>query len=70
MSKVTPSGVVSSSGPSWYLSNPDALAFDNSGNLYIANGTNNTVSKVTPSGQVSTFLSSSAYLVLSRRAGV
>ena len=53
---MTPGGTVStfvSSG----LSEPYALAFDASGNLYVANGGNNsTISKVTPGGTVSTFV--------------
>jgi sugar lactone lactonase YvrE len=40
------------------LLGPAALAFDSSGNLYVANILGNTVSKVTPSGTVSTFVSS------------
>jgi hypothetical protein len=39
------------------LSGPAGEAFDASGNLYIANSINNTVSKVTPAGVVSTFAS-------------
>ena len=35
--------------------NPNALAFDSSGNLYTANYGTNTVSKVTPGGTVTTF---------------
>ena len=37
------------------FSDPRGLAFDTSGNLYVANYGNNTVSKVTPGGAVSTF---------------
>ena len=40
------------------LSFPAALAFDSSGNLYVINAGNNTVSIVTPDGVVSTFVSS------------
>ena len=36
---------------------PDGLAFDSAGNLYVANVGNNTVSEVTPAGVVSTFAS-------------
>ena len=39
------------------LSGPAGLAFDSSGNLYVANHSNDTISKVTPSGSVSTFAS-------------
>ena len=54
---MTPGGTVStfvSSG----LSEPFGLAFDASGNLYVANYGNSTISKVTPGGTVSTFVSS------------
>jgi sugar lactone lactonase YvrE len=40
------------------LSNPYALAFDASGNLYVSNQSANTILKVTGSGSVSTFVSS------------
>ena len=33
---------------------PSGLAFDNSGNLYVADGGNSTVRKITPDGTVST----------------
>ena len=36
---------------------PDALAFDASGNLYVANDNDNTVERVTPAGLISTFAS-------------
>ncbi len=36
---------------------PAGLAFDTAGNLYVANAGNNTVSEVSPSGTVSTFVS-------------
>ena len=39
------------------MSFPQGLAFDTSGNLYVANADNNTVSRVTPGGDVSTFAS-------------
>ena len=38
------------------LSSPFGLAFDGNGNLYVANESNGTVSKVTPGGAVSTFV--------------
>jgi hypothetical protein len=37
------------------LVNPEGMAFDSAGNMYVANYSNNTVSKVTPAGVVSTF---------------
>ncbi len=37
-------------------SGPDGLAFDKSGNLYVANFFDNTVDKITPGGVVSTFI--------------
>jgi|GEM_PF-4149437 len=37
--------------------NPTGLAFDSSGNLYVANQSSNTISKVTPDGTVTTFAS-------------
>ena len=33
------------------------MAFDTAGNLYVTNGANDTISKVTPTGTVSTFVS-------------
>jgi len=39
------------------LSGPEGLAFDASGNLYVANYNSNTISKVTPAGVVTTFVS-------------
>jgi hypothetical protein len=39
------------------LNLPSGLAFDASGNLYAANSGNNTISEITPGGQVSTFAS-------------
>ncbi len=52
------------------LMQPNGLAFDINGNLYVANTTygNNTISKVTPSGIVSTFVSANAGL--SQPAGI
>jgi DNA-binding beta-propeller fold protein YncE len=43
------------------FNDPTALAFDSSGNLYVANYGTNTVSKVTPSGIVSTFATVGTY---------
>src|SRR5208337_3322479 len=40
------------------LDGPYCMSFDASGNLYVANAENNTISKVTPAGTVSTFVSS------------
>ncbi len=48
LSSVTPFATVGSG--------PDGLAFDKSGNLYVANFFDNTVDKVTPGGVVSTFI--------------
>jgi len=66
--KVTPSGTLSivagngtggaaTAGPalSSKLNNPQQLAVDSSGNLYIADDNNNTVDKVTPTGTLSIF---------------
>ena len=39
------------------LSNPEGLAFDASGNLYVANSYGNTIDKITPGGVVSVFAS-------------
>ncbi len=50
---VTPTVSTFASG----FSDPQGLAFDAAGNLYVANDGNNTVSKVTPAGVVSTFAS-------------
>ena len=37
------------------ISGPQALAIDKNGNLYVANGPNNTIEKITPGGSVSVF---------------
>jgi sugar lactone lactonase YvrE len=39
------------------LNLPSGLAFDSSGNLFVANSGNNTISEITPGGMVSTFAS-------------
>ncbi|HMB08558.1 MAG TPA: hypothetical protein VKP69_33110 [Isosphaeraceae bacterium] len=39
------------------LNSPQGLAFDASGNLYVANAGNNTIAKITEAGMVSTFAS-------------
>ncbi len=50
VSKVTPSGTISTFvTPSTGLLDPSGLAFDNSGNLYVANDITNLVLKATPS---------------------
>ncbi len=43
------------------LNYPNGLAFDSSGNLYVANAGANTISKITPSGLVSTFASGALF---------
>ena len=56
MNKITPGGVVSTFATG--LNGPTGLAFDSSGNLYVANydnGSGTTISKITPGGTVSTF---------------
>jgi sugar lactone lactonase YvrE len=53
--EVTPVGVVSTFATG--LSGPAALAFDGSGNLYVAEFYGNDVIKITPDGVVSTFAS-------------
>jgi sugar lactone lactonase YvrE len=40
------------------LSEPEGLAFDTAGNLYVANYNSNTISELTPAGAASTFVSS------------
>jgi len=40
------------------LNDPAGVAFDAAGNLYVANELSNTISKVTPAGAVTTFVSS------------
>jgi DNA-binding beta-propeller fold protein YncE len=39
------------------FNNPQGLTFDDSGNLFVSNFGNNSISKVTPSGEVSTYAS-------------
>lgn len=65
--KITPAGIVSTlagsagisghvdgSGTSAEFSDPENLAVDSSGNIYVADGKGNTIRKVTPTGVVST----------------
>ena len=53
---MTPAGAVSTFASG--LNGPEGLAFDAAGNLYVANWGDSTISKVTPAGVVSTFVSS------------
>ncbi|MEK7460307.1 MAG: glycine-rich domain-containing protein [Patescibacteria group bacterium] len=53
--KITPAGTVTTFATLGATDNPDALAFDTAGNLYVANYGANTVSKVTPGGTLTTF---------------
>ncbi len=48
------SGLVNANGTSARFSNPLGLAIDASGNLYVSEAGNNTIRKITPSGNVST----------------
>jgi sugar lactone lactonase YvrE len=54
--KISPDGYISSFPGGGY--GPDALAFAPNGDLYVGNYGNNTVSKVTPDGVVTTFVAS------------
>lgn len=69
--RITPSGVVSTfAGSGTYGSSdgpvtsatfyyPSALAFDQAGNLFVADSSNHRIRKITPTGEVSTFAGSS-----------
>ena len=61
VSLVTPAAMVSTFASGLALVNPVALAFDAAGNLYVANEGNETVSKVSPAGAVSTFATTGAF---------
>jgi sugar lactone lactonase YvrE len=56
VSKVNPSGVLTTFVDSIGRNSPFAVAFDANGNLYIANDNAHSISKVTPAGVVSTFV--------------
>jgi sugar lactone lactonase YvrE len=70
--KITPAGVVSTfagngtagktngAGTTASFNSPFGMAFDSKGNLYVADGLNNLVRKITPAGLVSTFAGSGA----------
>lgn len=50
------------------LSNPQGLAFGNDGNLYVVNAGNDTISRITPDGAVSTFVTLSLPLFVHPQA--
>ena len=52
--KVRTPGYVDGTGSDARFNNPSAVALDTSGNLYVADTTNNVIRKVTPAGEVST----------------
>jgi len=55
VSEIDPSGSVSTFASG--LNGPWGLAFNGSGDLFVANQGNNTISEITPGGSVSTFAS-------------
>ena len=52
--KIAPDGTVSNFAA---IRNPFGLAFDQNGNLFVSDNIDNTISKVTPGGSISTFAS-------------
>src|SRR5262249_18056465 len=55
IAKIQPNGMVSQFVPG--LDKPEGVAFDGSGNLYVALQTSSAIDRITPDGAISTFVS-------------